>query len=117
MAVALSAAVGIGAVQCAEIIYDDGRDAGVPDNAGTGMWRVHMGCACIGSVAFVLALFCLERLGRGSMISALRSTIPWAPLIALTGMATAIHIPIYVVIPLILLYSLWAYRRTLAMRP
>ena len=116
MAVALAAAFGIGAFQCAEIIYDDSRDAGIAANPGAGMWRVHMGCACVGCAAFVIALFCLERLGRGSMVSALRSIIPWLPLIALTGIATAIHIPMYVVIPLIILYGLWAYRRTLAVR-
>jgi hypothetical protein len=116
MAVALAAAIGIVAIQCAEIIYDNGRHEGIPDSVGAGMWRVHMGCTCLGCVAFVIALFCLERLGRGSTVSALRSTIPWLPLIALTGMATAIRIPMYVVIPLIILYGLWAYRRTLAVR-
>jgi len=116
MAVALATAVGIVAIQCAEIIYDNGRGEGVSNSAGPAMWRVHMGCTCAGCVAFVITLFCLERLGRGSMVSALRSTIPWLPLIALTGLATAIHIPIYVVIPLMILYGLWAYRRTLAVR-
>jgi hypothetical protein len=116
MAVALAAAIGITALQCAEIVYDNGRDERVPHNPGAAMWRVHMGCTCAGCVAFAIALFCLERLGRGSMLLALRSTIPWLPTIALTGLATAIHIPMYVVIPLIILYGLWAYRRTLAVR-
>jgi hypothetical protein len=116
MAVGLAAAIGIGAIQCAEIIYSDGSDAGVADKAVVSMWRVHMGCACVGAATFVLALFCLERLARGSMISAMRSTIPWSPLIAITGIATAIHIPLYIVIPLIILLSRWAYRRSMAVR-
>jgi hypothetical protein len=116
MAVTLAAAVGIGAIQCAEIIYSDSRDAELTYNSAAAMWRVHMGCACAGSAAFVLALFFLECVGRGSVTSALRSTISWLPLIALTGIATIIHIPIYVVILLTVLHSVWAYRRTLAVR-
>jgi hypothetical protein len=116
MAVGLAAAIGIGAIQCAEIIYSDGSNAGVPDKALVSMWRVHMGCACVGSAAFVLALFFLECLGRGSVTLALRSTIPWSALIALSGIATIVHIPIYVTIPLTVINSVWAYRRTLAVR-
>jgi hypothetical protein len=36
--------------------------------------------------------------------------------VALTGLATVIHIPIYLVIPVAAIYSSWAYFRTRAVR-
>jgi len=97
------------ALYCAEIIYDNIKDSGAPDMRQFPSWRAHMGSACIGSVAFVIALFLLESLGRGSRRIAARSVTPWWPIVALTGLATAIHIPIYLVILFGALYSPWAY--------
>jgi hypothetical protein len=59
-----------------------------------------------------VSLYFLEELARKSRILAWRSSSAWLPLIALTGLATAIHVSLYVVIPIGALYSLWAYRRT-----
>jgi ABC-type uncharacterized transport system permease subunit len=71
---------------------------------------------CMGMVAFVITFFLLEALGRKSKTIAWRSSVPWLPLIVLTAVATAIHIPIYVVIIAAAIYSVWAYRRTRAVR-
>lgn len=116
IAVALSVLFGAGALCGAEIIYDNIKDSGAPDMRQLPSWRAHMGAACVGSLTFVASLFLLESLGRHSRSVAARSAVPWLPVVALTGLATAIHIPIYVVIPVILIYSRWAYLRTRAVR-
>jgi hypothetical protein len=116
MAVALAALFGAGAFYCVEIIYDNIKDSGAPDLLRLPGWRAHMGSACAGSLAFVTALFLLESLGRRSRFVAARSVVPWLPIVALTGLATAIHIPIYAVILVAAIYSPWAYLRTRAMR-
>ena len=67
-----------------------------------------MGAVCVGSIAFVVTFFLMESLGRKSKAIAWRSIIPWLPLIALTAAATAIQIPIYIVILSGALYSIWA---------
>jgi hypothetical protein len=116
MAVALAALFGAGAFYCAEIIYDNIKDSGAPDMRQLPGWRAHMGSACVGSLAFVTALFLLESLGRRSRLVAARSAVPWLPIVALTGLATAVHIPICVVIVVAAIYSPWAYLRTRAAR-
>lgn len=116
MAVALAALFGAGAFYCVEIIYDNIKDSGAPDMQQLPGWRAHMGSACVGSLAFVTALFLLESLGRRSKLVAARSAVPWLPIVALTGLATAVHIPVYVVIFVAAIYSPWAYLRTRAPR-
>lgn len=107
---------GAAALYATEVIYSDMRDSGAPDIPGLPNWRAHMGAVCVGSIAFVVTFFLMESLGRKSKVIAWRSSVPWLPLIALTAVATAIHIPIYVVIVSGTLYSVWAYRRTRAIR-
>jgi hypothetical protein len=112
MAVALATLFGAGALYCGEIIYDNIKDSGAPDMRQLPGWRAHMASVCVGTLAFVISLFLLESLGRRSKGSALRSTVPWLPVVALTGLATAIHIPVYMVALLIAIYSPWAYLHT-----
>jgi hypothetical protein len=112
MAVVIAALCGATALYCGEIIYDNIKDSGAPDLRQLPGWRAHMAMACLGTLSFVVSLFLLESLGRRSKSRALRSTVPWLPLVGLTGVATAVHIPIYVVALLIVLYSPWAYLRT-----
>lgn len=116
MAVAIATLFGVGTLYCGEIVYDNIRDSGTHDMRHLPGWRAHMGSACVGSLAFVAVLFLLESLGRRSRLVAARSAAPWVPVVALTGLATAIHIPIYVVILAAAIYSPWAYLRTRAVR-
>jgi hypothetical protein len=112
MAVAIATLCGATALYCGEIIYDNIKDSGAPDIRQLPGWRAHMASACVGTLAFVISLFLLESLGRRSKSSALRSTVPWLPLVVLTGLATAIHIPTYLVALVTALYSPWAYLHT-----
>jgi hypothetical protein len=114
MAVAIATLTGAAALYCGEIIYGNIKDSGTLDTLPG--WRAHMGAAFAGSLAFVTSLFLLENLGGRSKRAALRSALPWLPLVALTGLATATHIPMYAVLLLIALYSPWAYLRTRSMR-
>ena len=116
VAVAIATLFGLAALYCAEIIYDNIKDSSAPDMHQLPGWRAHMGFACVGTVAFVTSLFLLESLGGRPKSAALRSAVLWLPLVALTGLATAIHIPVYLVVVLAALYSPWAYLRTLADR-
>jgi hypothetical protein len=109
VAVVLATLCGAGTLYCSEIIYDNIKDSGAPDIRLLPGWRAHMGSVCIGTLAFVVSLFLLETLGRRSRGSALRCTVPWLPVVALTGLATAVHIPAYMVALLIVVYSPWAY--------
>jgi hypothetical protein len=79
-------------------------------------WRAHMISACVGLAAFLLAFYSLEVLGRQSRTIAWRASLPWLPLLGFTAMGTLVHMPVYVVIPLILIYSVWAFRRMRAVR-
>lgn len=79
-------------------------------------WQVHMGSACSGIIAFFTFLFILEVFETRSRKTAWRSSAPWLPLVGLTLLATIIHIPYYVVIPVGIIYSLWAYRLTSSVR-
>jgi hypothetical protein len=112
VAVALATLFGAGALYCGEIIYDNIKDSGAPDMRQLPGWRAHMASACVGTLAFVISLFLLESLGRRSKGSALRSTVPWWPVVAVTALATAIHIPVSLVTLLITIYSPWAYLHT-----
>jgi hypothetical protein len=108
-AVALAALFGAAALSCAEMIYDNIKDFGVSEAPPVALWRAHMASGCVGSITFVASLFLLERLGRRSGSMALRNAAPWLPIVALTALATAIHIPILLVICLAAIYSPWAY--------
>jgi hypothetical protein len=116
MAMAIAALFGAGALYCAEIIYDSVKDSGAPDIRQLPEWRAHMASACVGTLAFVISLFLLESLGGRPRGIALRSAILWFPLVALTGLAATIHIPVYVVVLMASLYSPWAYLRTRRVR-
>jgi hypothetical protein len=111
----IAALFGGAMLQYTEFVYmsatdDNGHAFDIP------MWRVHMGSACLGSVAFMIALFCFEALERRSRSLALRLTVPWIPLVGITGLATIIHIPIVIVVVCGLVYVVWAYRRFRAAR-
>jgi hypothetical protein len=97
-----------------ETLYGFLRDSGSGDLQGLSPWRVHMGSACLAMVAFVITFFLLESLARKSRPRALRSTVPWSPLVAVTGVATVIHIPIVAVTIACAVYIPWAYIRTRA---
>jgi hypothetical protein len=112
MAVTIATLCGAAAIYCGEIIYDNIKDSGTVDTRQLSGWRAHMASATAGTLTFVISLFLLESLGRRSKSDALRSTVPWLPLVALTGLATAIHIPTYLVALLAALYSPWAYSHT-----
>ena len=84
----------------------NGHTANIP------MWRVHMGSACLGSIGFVIALFCFEVLEKKSKSLAFNSAIPWLPLVAITGLASIIHIPAFIVIIVGFIYGTWVYRRS-----
>jgi hypothetical protein len=75
-------------------------------------WQVHMGSICLGVAAFVIILFFLELLGRRSKTIAWRVTWPWLPLVAFAGLATLIHIPLYIFVPAAVIHVVWAYRWT-----
>jgi len=74
-------------------------------------WQVNMGSICVGMMAFVVILFCLEILRKRSKIAGWRSSWPWLPLVGLTALATFVHIPVYLIISVGVLYSIWAYSR------
>ena len=112
MAVAIATLVGVTALYCGEMTYYNIKDSGAPAMQRLPGWRAHMAAACVGTLAFVTALFLLESLGGRSRSVALRSAAHWLPLVALTALATAIHIPIYLVILLGAVYSPWAYLQT-----
>lgn len=74
-------------------------------------WRVHMLSAWLGTVCFVITLFCLESLVQKSKAVAFRSTIPWSPFVVLTGVATIFRIHILIVIVAACAYGAWMYWR------
>jgi len=104
------------AVLTVENYAGDAKDAGwlhmdrIPD------WQLHMGTACVGFVTFFVFLCVLEFLETKSRTTAWRSSAPWLPLVGLTALATVIHIPVYIVIPVGGSYAVWAYRRTCSVR-
>ena len=116
MALAIATLCGVSALYCSEIIYDNIKDSGAPDMRQLPGWRAHMASACVGTLAFVTSLFLLETLGGRSRSRALRSAVLWFPLVVLTGLATAVHIPVYLVVLVAVFYIPWAYLRTRAAR-
>jgi hypothetical protein len=79
-------------------------------------WQVHMGSACVGIIAFLTFLFILELLETRSKRTAWRCSAPWLPLFGLTAIATAVHIPFYIVALVGSVYGVFAYRRTSSVR-
>ena len=79
-------------------------------------WQVHMGSACVGIIAFLTFLFILELLETRSKRTAWRCSAPWLPLFGLTTIATAVHIPFYIVALVGSVYGVFAYRRTGSVR-
>jgi len=75
-------------------------------------WQVHMGSACVGIIAFLTFLFILELLETRSKRTAWRCSAPWLPLFGLTAIATAVHVPFYLVALVGAIYGVFAYRRT-----
>jgi hypothetical protein len=75
-----------------------------------------MGSVFVGIVTFIVFLFILEFLETRSQITAWRSSAPWLPLVGLTGLATAVHIPFYIALLVGVSYAVWAYRRTCSVR-
>jgi hypothetical protein len=103
--------VGAAMIQYTEFVFFSARDAN-GHTADIPMWRVHMGSACLGTIAFMIVLFCCDTLGHKSKRRALRLAIPWLPLVGLTGLASIIHIPILIVIILGLTYGAWVFFRS-----
>jgi hypothetical protein len=93
IAIAAAAVFGCGAFYCAEIIYGN-----INDTRPIQEWPAHWSSACVASVVFVVGLYLLESLGRRSKVVALRSAAPWLPIIGITGLATAVHLPVNVVV-------------------
>lgn len=104
------------AVLTVENYAGDARDAGWLHMDRIPAWQLHMGTACVGFVTFFVFLCVLEFLETKSRIIAWRSSAPWLPIVGLTALATAVHIPIYIVIPVGGSYAVWAYRRTCSVR-
>jgi hypothetical protein len=105
---------GGGGCGLAELIYYNIKDSNSPDIRSLPQWRVHMGAISVGIVAFMVALFLLERLNQRRKRPAWRSAAIWSPLAALTGIATAIHIPICFVIVSGYACARWAYSKTMS---
>jgi hypothetical protein len=99
-----------------ESICGDANDAAWQQMNRLPAWQVQMGAVCVGIITFLVFLFVLEFLETQSKMTAWRSSAPWLPLLGLTALATAIHIPIYVVFLIGGSYAGWAYRRTYSVR-
>jgi hypothetical protein len=100
----------------AALLYEGLTESGSVTIPWLPPWRAHMAIACVGVVSSIVSLYFLEVLGRRSKRKAWKSSASWLPLVAVTGSATAIHIPTYVVILVGTLCGGWAYRRTRAIR-
>ena len=79
-------------------------------------WQFHMGSACSGIMTFFAFLFLPELHETRSRITAWRSSAPWLLLVALTLLATVIHVPYYIVILVGTTCGVWAYRQTSKVR-
>jgi hypothetical protein len=79
-------------------------------------WQVDMGSACAGTITFFVLLYILEFFETRSKTTAWRSSAPWLPLVAVTALATVVHIPFYIVLLAGASYAVWAYRRTSSVR-
>ncbi len=116
VALLVSLLIGAGSFYCADVTYGAIEDYGAGGLRPFPAWRAHMGSACVGMLGFMVSLFLLESLGKGSRRTALRSIAPWAPLIVLTASATFIHVPAFVIVIITLVYCPWACFRTCAVR-
>ncbi len=116
VALLVSLLIGAGAFYCAAVTFGNIKESDAPGVPPFPAWRGHMGSACVGMLGFMACLFLLESLAKGSRRIALRSITLWAPLVVLTGAATFIHIPAFVVVITTLLYSPWACLKTCAVR-
>jgi hypothetical protein len=79
-------------------------------------WQFHMGSACSGIVTFFTILFLLELHETKSRITAWRSSAPWLPLVGITLLATIIHIPYFIVIPVGAIFGVRACLQTSSVR-
>jgi hypothetical protein len=110
VALAVSVLCGATAFYLGEVLYNDLAASGSPDISAVPSWRGHMAAACIGAIVLAIALFFLERMGGRSNAHAMRLVVPWLPLGAITGLATVVHVPAFLVVTAMVLYSSWAYR-------
>ena len=104
------------AILTVESTFSDVMDLGEYQMNRLPDWQVHMGSACVGILTFFVFLFILEFLETRSRITAWRSSAPWLPLVAVTALATVVHIPLYIVLLAGASYAVWAYRRTSSVR-
>jgi hypothetical protein len=102
VALAVSVLCGLTALYCTEVIFSNIDQPGAT-------WRRHMAGVWIGTAVLVISLFLLERIGGRSNQQSFRSALPWTPLVALTGLATIVHISAVLVVTVIVFYSPWAY--------
>jgi hypothetical protein len=109
VALAIAALCGVTAFYCSEVIYSNIEDSGSPNLSAVPGWREHMAAGCIGAAVLMISLFLLEKVGGHSTGYAMRSVLHWLPLMAITGLAAVVHIPLYIVVASIVLYSPWAY--------
>lgn len=106
----IAAGFGAAIIHYSEFVFNAARDSD-DHTADLPLWRVHMGSACLGTLAFIVVLFCLEMLECKSTNLALWSAVKWLPLVGLTGTATFVHIPFMIVLALAVLYGGWVYRQ------
>lgn len=114
-------AFGIGCLACAGISYVSEITYGFLVDNGEKLpmfpiWRAHMISACLGLSVFMLTFYLLEVLGRQSKTIAWRASMPWLPLLAFMAVGVLVHMPAYIVIPFILIYGVWAFRRMRSVR-
>jgi ABC-type uncharacterized transport system permease subunit len=111
VALAVSILCGATALYCTEVIYGNISDEPGTNDAFLPPWRGHMAGVCIGLTVQVISLFLLQKVGGRSSNQAIRSALPWVPLVVVAGFATVVHIPALFVVTVIVLYSPWAYAR------
>ncbi|HET6217356.1 MAG TPA: hypothetical protein VFE27_10095, partial [Acidobacteriaceae bacterium] len=66
VALLVSLLIGAGTFYCAEVTYGAIKDYGDAGLRPFPAWRAHMGSACVSMLGFMLCLFLLESLGKGS---------------------------------------------------
>ena len=86
-ALAVACLGGAAGLTSAEVISSAVWDSETGNDPRVPNWRIHMGSICVGMIAFLITFFLLEMLGRKSKAIAWRSSIPWLPLVAFTGLA------------------------------
>ena len=108
--ISIAAICGVALFQYTEFVLTSTGDGtfGAPDIPG---WRAYMMSTWLGTLAFVVVLFCLEALVRNSKRVAFRTVIPWFPFVVLTGVATIFHIHFLIVIGAAFAFGAWMYWR------